>query len=42
MNLIANKLKTELSERSYSVLRFVDKYFSLVNLNLFDVENMKY
>ena len=42
MNEIANRLKTELSERSDRVRRLADKFFFLVKLDSIDVEKMEH
>ena len=42
MNEIANRLKTELSERLGRVRRLADKLFFLVKLDSIDVEKMEH
>ena len=42
MNEIANRLKTELSERSGRVLRLAEMFSFLVKLNSFDVKKMEH
>ena len=42
MNEIANRLKTELSERSGRVRRFADKFSFLIKLDSIDVEKMEH
>ena len=42
MNEIANRLKTELSERSGRIRRFADKFSFLVKLDSIDVEKMEH